>query len=176
MPFEPTPIAELWLADIDARQDDRGAFASVWRRETAPPEWQSRTLDQIGIATNTRRGTLRGMHYQAAPHAQAKLVFVRRGVIHDVILDLRPEQPTFGQFHAIRLDAARPQVLLIPPGCAHGYLTLADDTELLYGLSGPHVPAAERGIRWDSPCLAAAWPEAPVILLPRDQQWPTSWQ
>src|SRR5690606_499869 len=127
---------------------------------------------QSSTSFNSRRGTLRGLHYQAAPHEEAKLIRCTRGAVFDVAVDLRAGSPTRGRWYGIELSAANARTLYIPEGCAHGFQTIADDTELLYHMSVEYVPDAARGIRWDDPTLAIAWPIADPILSARDRALP----
>ena len=120
-----------------------------------------------------KRGTVRGLHYQAAPHAEAKLVRCTRGRIYDVIVDLRPDSPTFKRWTAVELGADDRRMLYVPEGCAHGFQTLADATEVFYQISAAYDPASQRGVRWDDPAFAIVWPDAPArIVSARDRAFP----
>jgi dTDP-4-dehydrorhamnose 3,5-epimerase len=129
-------------------------------------------LAQCNLAFNHKRGTLRGMHFQKAPHAQAKIVRCTRGSLLDVIVDLRPESPTFKQWDAVELSAENRRMLYMPEGIAHGYITLADDTEAHYHASSPWVREAESGVRWDDPAIGIEWPFRPLVVSERDLAWP----
>lgn len=172
MRFTPSRIPGAWVIDIEPIHDRRGFFAMTW----LPEEFRKRGLDpalaQCNLAFNHKRGTLRGMHFQTAPHAQAKLVRAIRGALLDVIVDLRDDSPTFRQWEAVELTADNRRMLYMPAGIAHGYLTLTDDTEAYYHSSSPWVPAAESGVRWNDPAFAIAWPIAPVVISDKDAAWP----
>ncbi len=129
-------------------------------------------MAQSSLSSNFRRGTLRGIHYQAAPHEETKLVRCVRGAIFDVIIDLRPESPTFRRHIAFELSHRNGLALYVPRGCAHGFQTLDDDTEVWYQMSEFHHPESARGVRWDDPAFGIAWPIAAPILLPRDAAYP----
>jgi dTDP-4-dehydrorhamnose 3,5-epimerase len=172
MRFTPSRIPGAWVIDIEPIHDQRGFFAMTW----LPEEFRTHGLDpalaQCNLAFNHKRGTLRGMHFQTAPHAQAKLVRVTRGALLDVIVDLRADSPTFRQWEAVELTADNRRMLYMPAGIAHGYLTLTDGTEAYYHASSPWVPAAESGVRWNDPAFAIAWPMAPVVISDKDSAWP----
>lgn len=172
MIFTETPLAGAWIVEPQPIEDERGFFARVWCQQ----EFQARSLDpgiaQASISLNKRRGTLRGMHYQAAPHAEVKLVRCTRGALHDVIIDLRPDSQTVGQHYAVELTAENRRALYIPRGFAHGFQTLVDDTEVLYQMSDFYAPDAGRGIRWNDPAFDIYWPIEDPILLARDRSYP----
>ncbi len=172
MTFTETRIAGAWIVDITAIPDDRGFFAMTWQ----PGEFHARGLDsslaQCNLSWNHKRGTLRGMHYQRAPHAQAKLVRCTRGAVHDVIIDLRPGSPTFREWVGVDLNQDNRRMLYIPGGLAHGYITMSDEAEVFYQASTPWEPKAEGGVRWDDPAFAVVWPAAPVVISERDATWP----
>jgi dTDP-4-dehydrorhamnose 3,5-epimerase len=128
---------------------------------------------QCNESFSARKGTLRGLHYQAAPHGEVKLVRCVRGAIFDVLVDLRPDSSTYTRWFGAELTAANRRLLYIPEGCAHGYLTLEDQSEVEYPVSCAYHPDAERGIRWNDPRFAIAWPDVePLTLSPKDRQWP----
>lgn len=172
MKFTASRIPGAWVIDITAIHDHRGFFAMTW----VPGEFRQRGIEpalaQCNLAYNHKRGTLRGMHFQAAPHAQAKIIRCTRGALLDVIVDLRPESPTYCQSDAVELTADNRRMLYMPEGIAHGYLTLTDDVEAYYHASTPWHPAAESGVRWDDPAFAIAWPFAPVLISDKDAAWP----
>jgi dTDP-4-dehydrorhamnose 3,5-epimerase len=172
MHFTTTSLPQVTLIDLNRQVDDRGFFARAWcGRELTECGLDGRCA-QASLSFNRRRGTLRGMHYQAAPHAEAKCVRVIRGAVHDVVLDLRDDSPTRGQWFACELTAGNRRALFVPAGCAHGFLTLTDDAELLYLISVPFVADAARGVHWDTPQLNGAWPFTPSIVSVRDQRLP----
>jgi dTDP-4-dehydrorhamnose 3,5-epimerase len=124
------------------------------------------------VSVNCRRGTLRGMHYQAAPHEEAKLVRCTRGAIWDVVADIRPGSPTFGRYDGIELTAENHSMLYVPPGCAHGFLTLTDDAEVFYQISAFYAPEHQRGFRWNDPLFAIEWPAPVAVISDRDRTYP----
>ena len=172
MLFTPSRIAGAWVIDITPIADHRGFFATTW----LPDEFRKHGIDpalaQCNLAFNHRRGTLRGMHFQQAPHAQAKIVRATRGALLDVIVDLRDESPTYRRWDSVELSADNRRMLYMPEGIAHGYLTLTDDVEAYYHASAPWVPQAESGVRWNDPAFGIAWPFEPVVISEKDRDWP----
>jgi dTDP-4-dehydrorhamnose 3,5-epimerase len=158
MRLERTPLPGAWIVEIDAVQDERGWFARTFDAD----EFSTRGIDpavvQCGASFNARRDTLRGMHYQAVPHEEPKLVRCVRGVIFDVAVDLRPDSPTYCGWYGVELSAENRRALHVPAGLAHGFQTLEDGCEVLYHLGARHVPEASRGVRWDDPAFAIEWP------------------
>jgi dTDP-4-dehydrorhamnose 3,5-epimerase len=156
--FGPTPIGGAFAIEIERVEDERGFFARTFCQE----EFRSHGLDpcvaQCGVSFSERRGTLRGMHLQAEPHAEAKLVRCTRGAIYDVILDLRDESSTHGNWWALELRPSDGRQLYVPEGVAHGFQTLEPDTEVSYQMSHPYVPDAAIGVRWDDPAFGIEWP------------------
>lgn len=172
MIFEPTPLASLFVVRPARHADERGFFARLWCDQAFADAGLPFRPAQISTSFNHRRGTLRGMHWQAVPFAETKLVRAVRGCIFDVAVDLRPHSPTWGRWFGIALDAAEGLALLIPPDFAHGFLTLSDDAEVLYLIDMAHQPAAARGAPWNDPLIAIDWPFPPVVVSARDQDWP----
>ncbi|MGH7278602.1 MAG: dTDP-4-dehydrorhamnose 3,5-epimerase [Candidatus Rokuibacteriota bacterium] len=172
MTFEPTPLPGAWVVEPERHTDHRGFFARTWCAREFETRGLSSRFVQCGISFNKRRGTLRGLHYQAAPHQEVKLVRCTMGAIHDVIIDLRPESPTFMQHAAVTLSAENRTMVYVPEGFAHGFQTLEDDTEVLYQISAPHAPAAARGVRWNDPAFAIPWPPDDRVIAARDRQYP----
>lgn len=173
MRFEATRIPGVVLVHVEPLRDERGFFARTWCRAAFESEGLCGDLEQVSISWNERRGTLRGMHYQAAPHAEVKLVRVTRGAIHDVALDLRPESDTYKQWVAAELSAENRMALYIPRGVAHGFQTLTDDVEILYQIAPAYQPEAARGVRHDDPAFGIRWPDAdPRIVSERDASLP----
>jgi dTDP-4-dehydrorhamnose 3,5-epimerase len=158
MIFEPAPIEGAFVIATEPVEDERGFFARTFCQE----EFRSRGLEacvaQCGVSFSARRGTLRGMHLQAPPHAEVKLVRCSRGAIYDVILDLRDGSPTFARWWAVELTPASGRLLYVPEGVAHGFQTLEPDTEVSYQMSRAHVPEAATGVRWDDPAFGIDWP------------------
>jgi len=172
MRFEATPLAGAYLVRPDRREDDRGHFARTYCRDT----FRERGLADCGLQCSTsynrRRGTLRGLHLQRPPHIENKLVRCTRGAVFDVAVDLRPGSPTRGRWHGVALDPGNGLAFYIPSGFAHGFLTLADDSEVYYQMAEPYVPEAAAGVRWDDPDLAIAWPFPPLVLSEADRRLP----
>jgi dTDP-4-dehydrorhamnose 3,5-epimerase len=172
MRFTETPLAGAFVIEADRFDDARGFFARTYcAREFAERGLDARVA-QANLSYNDRRGTLRGMHYQRPPHAEAKLVRCTRGAIHDVIIDLRPASKTFRSHFAVRLDEDNRTLLYVPEGFAHGYLTLADRTEVAYQMSVPYAPDHGAGVRWDDPAFGIRWPEPVVVIAERDRTYP----
>jgi dTDP-4-dehydrorhamnose 3,5-epimerase len=172
MVFQQSKIAGAWIIDIAPIRDRRGFFAMTWLPDEFRKHGINPALAQCNLAFNFKRGTLRGMHFQKAPHAQAKIIRATRGSLVDVIVDLREESPTYRQWDAVELTADNHRMLFMPEGIAHGYLTLEDDTEAYYHASAPWQPSAESGVRWDDPAFGIEWPFEPSEISDRDRQWP----
>lgn len=172
MRFTPTSIRGVVIADWDAAVDERGAFARLHCPEEFTAGGHPFAPAQTSLSRNDRAGTLRGMHYQAAPRAEAKLVRVTRGRIFDVAIDLRPGSPTFRQWTGTELSAANGRALLIGEGMAHGFVTLEDDTDVLYQISRAFEPGYGLGVRWDDPAFAIQWPVKPTVISERDASYP----
>ena len=173
MRFTETPVQGAYLVESEPRGDERGYFARMW--DTA--EFAARGLNAVFVQCNNsysiRRGTLRGLHYQAPPHGEAKLVRCVSGSVFDVLVDVRPGSATFGRWFGACLTAENRSMVYVPEGCAHGYLTLADDSEVIYPVTREYHAAAERGIRWDDPRFKIAWPDAGALTLSdKDRAWP----
>ena len=172
MRFRETTLAGVWLIEPVPLADERGYFARAWCARELAEHGLVSAFVQSSVSFNSRRSTLRGLHYQAAPHGEAKLVRCTRGAMFDVAVDLRDASPTRGRWYGTELSAINGRTLYIPPGCAHGFQTLADDTEVLYHMSVEYVSDAARGVRWDDPTLAIAWPIPDPILSARDRALP----
>jgi dTDP-4-dehydrorhamnose 3,5-epimerase len=172
MRFTPTTIPQLYVIDLDRRVDERGYFARAWCQHELAEHGLVGKCVQANVSYNVSRATLRGMHFQLPPFCEDKFVRVLRGAVHDVVLDLRFGSPSYGRWFSIELTADEQRSLFIPQGCAHGYLTLTDDTEVFYLVSAPYQPQASQGIHWNSNALQGAWPFAPEILSSHDEQWP----
>lgn len=159
MKFTPTPLPGAFVIDIEPHADERGFFARTVCNEEFVARGLQASFVQHSVSWNPRSGTLRGMHYQAAPHEEEKLVRVTRGAVFDVIVDLRRESPAFGRWFGIELSAENHRQLYIPRGMAHGFQTLLDGTEVFYAMTTPFHPAAARGLRWDDLELGIDWPD-----------------
>lgn len=172
MIFTPTTLPGVVAITLERQADERGAFARTFcEREFAAAGLPTRFVQQ-SCSVNRRAGTLRGMHWQAPPHAEGKLVRCVRGAVHDVVADLRPESPAHLRWEAFRLEAGGDLMLFIPAGCAHGFQTLADDTEVLYAMTEFFAPGAGRGFRHDDPAFAIRWPREVAVVSERDLAWP----
>ena len=172
MLFLPTELLGSWLIEPELISDERGSFGRTWCAAEFEKRGLNPRLVQCNISTNRRRGTVRGMHFQREPHAEAKLVRCTRGAICDVIVDLRPGSPTFRQWVAQELSADNHRLFYIPEGFAHGFQTLTDDAEVFYQMSREFVPGAASGVRWDDPAIRIDWPLPIRIISERDQTWP----
>jgi dTDP-4-dehydrorhamnose 3,5-epimerase len=170
--FVPTAVDGVVIVELEPIEDERGFFARAWCPDEFADAGIPTTWVQENIAYNVRRGTLRGLHFQSAPHAEVKLVRCTRGVVWDVAVDLRPESPTFRQSVGVELSAENHRSLYIPEGCAHGYLTLSDDVEMRYLTSHEHAPQSAGGILYNDPFLAVEWPGEALILSEKDRTWP----
>jgi dTDP-4-dehydrorhamnose 3,5-epimerase len=172
MIFKELGLAGAFRIEPRRIEDERGFFA----RAFCAREFEARGLDaavaQCSISFNRHRGTVRGMHYQAAPHAEAKLVRCTRGGLYDVIIDLRPESPTFARHAAAVLTPDNRHMLYVPKGFAHGFMTIEDDTEIAYQISDFHAPGHARGVRWDDPVFAIEWPLPVTVISERDRNYP----
>lgn len=172
MMFEPTAVAGAFVVKLEQRRDERGFFARTFCTDEFEAAGIVATFVQQSLARSTRRGTLRGMHYQCEPHGEDKLVRCTRGRIFDAIADLRPHSPSFRRVFTVELDAVAGDALFVPRGCAHGYQTLEDDTDVLYAMSARYAPQAARAIRYDDAGLAIAWPIPEPILSAADRAAP----
>ena len=173
MLFGETEIPGAWLIDIERHADERGFFARTWCRREAAAHGLVADFAQNSVSYNSAAGTLRGLHYQWHPHGEAKVVQCLRGAIFDVIVDLRPDSPSFGRWLGTELTADSHRMLFIPEHVAHGFQTLAADTEVAYMISAFHRPDAARGIRHDDPALGIPWPLPVTHLSAKDKTWPT---
>jgi dTDP-4-dehydrorhamnose 3,5-epimerase len=171
--FSETRLRGAYVIDVEPHEDSRGFFARVWCRREFEDQGLVAELAQCSIAYNRRKGTLRGMHYQKAPHEEVKLVRCTKGAVYDVIIDLRPASESFRQWVGVELSEANHRTLYVPQGFAHGYITLKDDSELFYQMSEYYVPGAGAGVRWNDPAFNIEWPDVGDILIAeRDQGWP----
>jgi len=167
-----TSLPGACLIETDRFEDERGVFERVFEREAFGALGPLGDISLIAVSSNHRCGTLRGMHYQAAPSEQSKLVRCTRGAIRDVIVDMRPESPQYRRWEAFSLGANDARLLFIPVGFAHGFQTLEDATDVTYVIWGRHDPAAERGLRYSDPSLGITWPLAATVVSPRDRSYP----
>ncbi len=172
MRFSPTTIAGVVRVEPEVRSDERGGFARLHCPDEFVAAGHPFIPAQTSVSRNPTSGTLRGLHYQPAPHAETKLVRAIRGRVFDVAVDLRPDSPTFRRWTSAELSADNALALLIPEGVAHGFLTLEPDTDVLYQIGPAYQPGHEAGARWDDPAFGVAWPSAPVLISPRDATYP----
>lgn len=168
----PTPLAGVFVLRSPAAADGRGSFARLSCVASLAANGVAFSPAQTSLSRSPRRLTLRGLHFQAAPSAETKIVHCVAGAVFDVTVDLRPGSPTLRRTFAVELSAANGQGMLIPPGCAHGLLTLTDDAALLYQIDRDHDPERARGVRWNDPAFGIAWPAAPRSISDRDASWP----
>ncbi len=172
MIFRETELRGVWRIGLEPRADERGSFARAFCRREFEAHGLPSDFVQCNASFNTRRGTLRGLHLQLEPHAECKLVRCTRGSVFDVAVDLRAGSPTFARWTAVELSATTGQMLLVPEGFAHGYLTLEDSTEVFYQVTVEYHPESETGLRWDDPQVGVAWPISPACVSPRDRGLP----
>jgi dTDP-4-dehydrorhamnose 3,5-epimerase len=172
MRFLPLDIPGMFSVEPDILSDDRGMFARTYCAREFQAHGLDPTLAQCNISYNHHRGTLRGMHFQAAPHEEAKVVRVTAGKVHDVVVDLRPESPSYLRWVATELTADSHRALYIPKGCAHGFLTLTDGVEMLYQMSEFYDPPTNTGVRWNDPAFAIRWPFEPLLVSAKDNGFP----
>jgi len=170
--FLESPLPGAYTIEMDRLEDERGFFARSYCAQEFAARGLTALMPQSSVSFNPRRGTLRGMHYQAEPHAEDKLVRCTAGAIYDVIVDLRPNSPTLRRWFGVELSAVNLRSLFVPKGMAHGFITLRDDTEVLYMISVPYVPGFERGVRWNDPAIGISWPMAPSAVSARDAAYP----
>jgi dTDP-4-dehydrorhamnose 3,5-epimerase len=172
MIFTELKLPGVYLIKPEELTDDRGFFARTWCQQEFRDRGLVSELVQCNVSFNYRQGTLRGMHYQATPHAEVKLLRCTMGAIYDVLVDLRPTSATFRQWTAVELTAHNHHLLYVPEGIAHGLQTLVDDTEIFYQMSAFYVPEAARGVRWNDPIFGIEWPLLVTVIADRDRQYP----
>jgi dTDP-4-dehydrorhamnose 3,5-epimerase len=172
MRFQATEIPGVLVVEAEPRADERGSFARLHCPDEFAAAGHAFTPAQTSLSRNPTAGTLRGLHYQPAPHAETKLVRCVRGRIFDVAIDLRPESPTHRRWIGVELSADNLRALYVPEGVAHGFLTLEPDCDVLYQIAPKHQPGHEAGVRWDDPAFGIAWPRAPVLISERDAAYP----
>lgn len=174
MRFTQTPLPGAWVIDLERLGDERGWFARTFDARELAVRGMNPTVVQCNASFNRRRGTVRGLHYQAEPHGESKLVRCVRGAIFDVAVDLREGSPTRCRWHGVELSGENARAYYIPAGLAHGFQTLTDDCEVIYQMGHRYVPDAARGVRWDDPAFAIQWPEpdVPRTISERDRAFP----
>ena len=168
MRFHATSIDGAWLLELERHEDVRGYFARSWSKAELAERGLNTEVSECSISFNKERGTLRGMHYQIAPHEETKIVTCIRGRIFDAIVDLRPDSSTYLESFGSELSLENGRLLYVPPGVAHGFVTLEPDSYLHYQIGGVYVPADQRGVRWNDPLLSINWPLKPVVISERD--------
>jgi dTDP-4-dehydrorhamnose 3,5-epimerase len=171
MIFHETKLPGVFEIRLEPHADDRGFFARSWCQREFEQRGLSSAVAQCNIAFNEKRGTLRGLHYQAAPHPEIKLVRCTQGAIYDVVVDLRPESPAFKKWIGVVLTPANRHMIYVPAGCGHGLLTLEDRTEVFYQMSEFYYPELSRGARWNDPAFQIEWPAQPVVMSERDRAY-----
>jgi dTDP-4-dehydrorhamnose 3,5-epimerase len=172
--FAKTKIDGVFVVELEPRRDERGFFARQWCADEFTRAGLNPGIAQINTARSAAAGTLRGLHFQVAPHAEAKLVRCTRGAVFDVAVDLRAGSPTFRQWFGTDLDGESGRMLYVPEGCAHGYLTLEPNTDLTYQASVPYAPKSARGVRYDDPAFGIVWPGPVKVVSQQDLTWPDS--
>jgi dTDP-4-dehydrorhamnose 3,5-epimerase len=173
MIFTPAPIPGAYIVDIEKHADERGFFGRFFCEAEFRKQGIPFRVAQANVGRSRRKGTLRGMHYQVPPHAEDKLVRCVQGAVFDAIVDLRKDSPSYGRWFGLELSAKSSRMFLLPKGTAHGYLTLEDETEIVYLVSEPYSAGAERGIRWDDPSFGIVWPITEnLIISEKDRAWP----
>lgn len=172
MIFRETELSGAYVIDLEPHNDERGFFARAWCQREFRAHGLNPRLAQCNVSYTAAQGTLRGMHYQVPPHEEAKLVRCTRGRVYDVIVDIRPESPTFKEHFGIELNDENRTMLYVPEGFAHGFLTLADDTEVFYQVSAFYTPGAARGVRWNDPAFDIEWPAPVRQIKKRDRTYP----
>lgn len=161
-----------YVIDLEKHQDHRGFFARAFCQREFAEHGLAEDMVQTNVSFSARRGTLRGMHYQRPPHEEAKLIRCTRGALYDVIVDVRPDSDTYGEWMGVELSADTHRMFYVPEGFAHGFLTLEDDTEVVYQVSAFYTPGAEQGLRHDDPALGIEWPAPVQVISEKDLSWP----
>lgn len=172
MKFSETGLKGAYIVEIEKIADERGFFAREWCQREFREHGLNENIAQTSISFNIKKGTLRGMHYQAYPYEEAKLVRCTRGSIYDVIIDLRTDSPTFKASFGIEISSENYKMLYIPEGFAHGFITLSDNTEVLYKITEFYTPGSAHGLRWNDPAFNIQWPLKPLVISERDSSYP----
>ncbi|MDH4230745.1 MAG: dTDP-4-dehydrorhamnose 3,5-epimerase [Nitrospirota bacterium] len=172
MIFHETKLKGAYIIEVEKRVDERGFFGRSWCKREFEENGLNPNAAQANVSCNKRKGTLRGMHYQAAPYGETKLVRCTRGAIYDVIIDMRPDSPTCRQWIGVELTEGNYTMLYVPEDFAHGFQTLEDDTEVIYQVSQFYTPGSERGIRYDDPAFRIDWPLEVRVISEKDRNWP----
>lgn len=171
MIFIETKLKGVFVIELEKLEDTRGFFARTWDRTQFKNNNLNFKLVQCSISFSRKKGTIRGMHYQIHPYEETKIIRCTRGKIYDVVVDLRPKSETFKKWFSIRLDYKNHRMIYVPKGCAHGFQTLENNTEVFYQMSQVHNPSSERGLRWDDPTFNIKWPLKNKIISEKDKKW-----
>ncbi|HUI06221.1 MAG TPA: dTDP-4-dehydrorhamnose 3,5-epimerase [Verrucomicrobiae bacterium] len=172
MTFTETKLKGAFLIDLKRLQDQRGFFARAWCQKDFEKQGLNPRLAQVNLSFNNKKGTLRGMHFQRAPHQECKLVRCTRGALYDVIIDLRRDSPTYKHWIGVELRADNYRMLFVPEDFAHGYQTIEDNTEVIYQVSRFYAPQSEGGVRYNDPAFGIKWPLAVTMISDKDRAWP----
>ena len=172
MKFHKTELKGAYIIELEKLEDNRGFFTRTWCHKEFEDEGLVSRVEQANIAFNAKTGTLRGMHYQVAPYEETKVIRCTRGALYDVIVDLRPGSSTYKRWIGVELTADNYKMLYVPANFGHGYITLKDNTEMIYFVSESYAPGAERGIRWDDPAFNITWPRSVGLISEKDANWP----
>jgi len=172
MRFTRTGLNDIWVIDPEPREDGRGRFQRVWCAKEFAQHGLSFSPVQANTGYSLRRGTVRGMHFQQEPAVEAKLVYCTRGAMFDVVLDLRPESSSYLKWFGVELTPENARMIFVPEGCAHGYQSLEDRTEMYYMTSAFYEPSLARGVRYDDPAFGIQWPLAAIVISEQDHNWP----
>lgn len=172
MIFTETKLSGAFIIDLEKRGDSRGFFARSFCQDEFERHGLVNKVVQTNVSLSKHQGTLRGMHYQEAPYAETKLVRCTQGAIYDVIVDIRPESPTFKQWIGVELSSSNHRMLFVPQNFAHGFITLMDDSEVTYQVSQVYHPGSERGLRYNDPALGIIWPREVNVISDKDASWP----
>jgi dTDP-4-dehydrorhamnose 3,5-epimerase len=170
--FLDTELKDAYIIELDKREDSRGFFARTWSQADFEQKGLTTRIVQMNLSYNRTKGTLRGMHFQKQPYAETKLVRCVRGAIYDVIVDLRPDSPTFKRWIGVELTADNRRALFVPEGFAHGFQTLVDDCDVMYQVSQAYTPSAEGGAAYNDPAFGIVWPLPITTISDKDQRWP----
>jgi dTDP-4-dehydrorhamnose 3,5-epimerase len=170
--FTPTSLQGAYVIEMERREDNRGFFARAWCSREFQAQGLNPTVVQVNVGFSLKRGTLRGLHYQIAPREEVKFVRCTRGAVFDVMVDLRPDSPTWKQWFGLELTAENGKMLYVPEGFAHGYQTLADNTEVSYQTTQFYAPESARGVQYNDPAFGIRWPIAVEVISAADNAWP----
>ena len=172
MIFQETKLPGVFEIDLELKCDERGFFARSWCQQEFEKQGLNSSLAQCSVSFNVKKGTLRGMHFQAAPSPETKVVRCTMGAIYNVVVDLRPESPAFKQWIGVELTPQNRHMMYVPEGCAHGFMTLQDESEIFYQISEFFAPELSRGVRFDDPAFGIVWPEKVQVISERDRTYP----